>query len=146
MTPIYTFNDRPTSDTPAVSLEAFAAQTNAIAVRIEPGEDARDLLSHLDRVQRVDINFPGFTDGRGYSAAQILRENGYAGELRAIGDVLVDQIAYMLRCGFDSAAPHAPLDGAAVQAALTRFPYAYQKTSGIAPVSGRTPIWELRHE
>ena len=146
MTPIYSFNDRPTTDTPAVTLERFGAQTNADAVRIEPGEDARDLLPHLDRVRRVDINFPAFTDGRGYSAAQILREAGYDGELRAVGDVLVDQLAYLLRCGFDSAAPDAPLDDAVVQAALTRYPHVYQKTSGQSPISGRRPIWELRHE
>ena len=76
---------------PAVTLEAFAEQTNAVAVRIEPGGDARELLPHLDRLARVDIAFPAFTDGRGYSAARILREAGFTGELRAVGDVLVDQ-------------------------------------------------------
>ena len=56
---------------PAVTLEAFAEQTNAVAVRIEPGGDARELLAHLDRLARVDIAFPAFTDGRGYSATQV---------------------------------------------------------------------------
>jgi len=146
MTPIISFNEREISDVPAVTLEEFGEQTNAVAVRIEPGEDARELLPHLDRIVRVDINFPVFGDGRGYSAAQILRENGYDGELRAIGDVLVDQIAYMLRCGFDTASPDQPMDEDAAKRALNRFPHVYQKTTGKAPISGRTPIWELRHE
>ncbi len=146
MSKTVTFNDRPASDAAPVSLEEFANASNAAAVRIEPGEDVRDLLPHLERLALVEINFPVFGDGRGYSAAQILREHGFAGELRAIGDVLVDQLAYMLRCGFDSAAPNQPLNGQAVQDALNRYPHAYQKTSGTSPISGRGPIWEIRHE
>tara|TARA_B100000678_G_scaffold97915_1_gene81857 strand:+ start:168 stop:599 length:432 start_codon:yes stop_codon:yes gene_type:complete len=126
---------------PAVTLEAFAGQTNAVAVRIEPGEDTRELLPHLDRLRRIDIAFPAFTDGRGYSAARILREAGFAGELRAVGDVLVDQIAYMRRCGFDAFDPDAPLDPEDVEAALNRFPQVYQSAA-----DARTPIWSLRHQ
>ena len=125
---------------PAVTLEAFAEQTNAVAVRIEPGGDARELLAHLDRLARVDIAFPAFTDGRGYSAARILREAGFAGELRAVGDVLVDQLAYMRRCGFDAFAPDAPIDIADAEAAFARFPEVYQSAA-----DPRTPIWALRH-
>lgn len=126
---------------PVVTLESFAGQSNATAVRIEPGEDARLLLGQLDRISLVEVNFPAYTDGRGYSAAQILRESGYTGELRAVGDVLVDQIAYMRRCGFDSFKPNAPLDDADVAAAFARYPDVYQKT-----IDGRTPIWAKRHE
>lgn len=125
---------------PAVTLEAFAEQTNAVAVRIEPGGDARELLHHLDRLARVDIAFPAFTDGRGYSAARILREAGYKGELRAVGDVLLDQLAYMRRCGFDVFAPDAPIDSLEVEAAFARFPEVYQSAA-----DARTPIWNLRH-
>ena len=126
---------------PVVTLESFGDQSNATAVRIEPGEDARELLPFLGRIALVEVNFPAYTDGRGYSAAQILRENGYAGELRAVGDVLVDQIAYMRRCGFDSFKPNVPLDDADVEAALARYPDVYQKT-----IDGRAPIWAKRHE
>ena len=125
---------------PAVTLDAFAAQTNAVAVRIEPGGDARVLLPHLGRLCRVDIAFPTFTDGRGYSAARILREEGFTGELRAVGDVLVDQIAFMRRCGFDAFAPDDPLDPMEVEAAFARFPEVYQSAA-----DDRTPIWSLRH-
>ena len=94
-------DDEPVAD-PAVTVDVFGEQTNAAAVRIEPGDDARTLLPYIDRLKLVEVNFPVWTDGRGYSAARILREAGYAGELRAVGDVLIDQIPLMLRCGIDS--------------------------------------------
>ena len=109
-------------------------------MRIEAGEDARELLPHLDRLSLVEVNFPAFGDGRGYSAARILREAGYAGELRAVGDVLVDQIVAMRRCGFDSFHPAKALDDEAVERALTRYADVYQKS-----VDGRAPIWAKRH-
>ena len=65
--------DEPVGD-PAITVDNFGEQTNAAAVRIEPGDDARDLLPYLDRLKLVEVNFPAFTDGRGYSAARILRE------------------------------------------------------------------------
>lgn len=133
-------SDEPAQE-PVVTLESFAGQSNATAVRIEPGEDARALLPNLGQLSLVEVNFPAYTDGRGYSAARILREAGYVGELRAVGDVLVDQIAYMRRCGFDSFKPNAPLDDADVEAAFARFDDVYQKT-----VDGRQPIWAKRHE
>lgn len=132
--------DPSASEAPAVTLEAFAGQSNAAAVRVEAGEDARELLPHLERLRLVEVNFPAFGDGRGYSAARILREAGYDGELRAIGDVLVDQIGAMVRCGFDSFAPDQPLDPVALKAALNRFPYRYQKS-----VDAIRPVWAQRH-
>ena len=125
---------------PAVSLDSFLDQSNATAVRIEAGEDARELLAHLDRLSLIEVSFPVFGDGRGYSSAQILREAGYTGELRASGDVLVDQIAYMRRCGFDAFAPDAPINAEDMKAALARYEHVYQATS-----DQRTPIWSLRH-
>jgi uncharacterized protein (DUF934 family) len=125
---------------PLATLEAFLGETNANAVRIEPGEDARDLIPHLDRIALVEIAFPAFRDGRGYSSARVLREAGYTGELRAAGDVLVDQIAFMRRCGFDSFAPAAPLNPADVDAALARYPFVYQTAA-----DGAVPVWNLRH-
>jgi uncharacterized protein (DUF934 family) len=132
-------DDEPVAD-PAVTVDSFGGQTNAAAVRIEPGDDARDLLPHLDRLKLVEVNFPAFTDGRGYSAARILREAGYTGELRAVGDVLIDQLAAMRRCGFDSFAPQNALDPADAEAALSRWADVYQAT-----VDGRPAIWAKRH-
>ncbi|MEO9601025.1 DUF934 domain-containing protein [Parasphingorhabdus sp.] len=125
---------------PAVSLDSFLGESNATAVRIEPGEDARQLLPFLDRLSLIEVAFPAFGDGRGYSTAQILREAGYAGELRASGDVLLDQVAYMQRCGFDAFAPDAPIDPELMEEAIRRYDHVYQGTS-----DQRTAIWKLRH-
>ena len=136
----FRFRDDAQVDHAAVTVDAFLDQSNAAAVRIEPGDDARALLPHLDRLALVEVNFPAFGDGRGYSSARILREAGFTGELRAVGDVLVDQIAFMRRCGFDSFAPNAPLDEGDVEAAFATWPEVYQPTT-----DGRVPIWKLRH-
>jgi len=127
-------------DHPAVTVDAFLDQSNASAVRIEPGDDARELVPHLERLALVEVNFPAFGDGRGYSSARILREAGYDGELRAVGDVLVDQLAYMRRCGFDAFEPDQQLDMDDVEAAFDRWPDVYQKAADT-----RTPIWAKRH-
>ncbi|MCH2498188.1 MAG: DUF934 domain-containing protein [Pseudomonadota bacterium] len=127
-------------DHPAVTVDAFLDQSNASAVRIEPGDDARELVPHLERLALVEVNFPAFGDGRGYSSARILRQAGYDGELRAVGDVLVDQLAYMRRCGFDAFEPDQQLDMDDVQAAFDRWPDVYQKAADT-----RTPIWAKRH-
>lgn len=132
--------DDETTEAPAVTVDAFDGQSNAGAVRIEPGDDARELLPHLGHIRRVEVNFPTFGDGRGYSAARILREAGYEGEIRAVGDVAVDQVAYMRRCGFDAFQPDSPMNEADYRAAMDRWDEVYQKT-----VDGRVPIWAHRH-
>ncbi|MBB3981442.1 uncharacterized protein (DUF934 family) [Sphingobium fontiphilum] len=139
MAEFLSFRDGDAAQEPAVTVEAFTGQSNATAVRIEPGDDARELLPHLGRIALVEVNFPVFGDGRGYSAARILRESGYDGELRAVGDVLVDQIVAMRRCGFDSFRPDKPLDDAAVERALNRYADVYQRT-----IDGRSPVWAKR--
>ncbi|WP_341711676.1 DUF934 domain-containing protein [Erythrobacter sp.] len=134
------FRDDEPVDQPAVTVDACCDQTNATAVRIEPGDDARELIPFLDRLALIEVNFPAFGDGRGYSSARILREAGYTGELRAVGDVLVDQIAYMRRCGFDAFAPDQTLDQDDVEAAFARWPEVYQPAA-----DGRAAIWAKRH-
>ncbi|OQW78876.1 MAG: oxidoreductase [Proteobacteria bacterium ST_bin14] len=128
-------------DEPAITLDSFlAGQSNATAVRIEAGDDARALIPHLGQLALIEVSFPAFRDGRGYSAARVLREAGYTGELRAAGDVLVDQVPLMRRCGFDSFAPHAPIDQVVLKASLERYDNAYQRAADSV-----VPIWKLRH-
>lgn len=134
------YRDDEAHDEPAVTLDSFFGQSNATAVRIEAGEDARALLPHLHRIALIEVSFPSFRDGRGYSTARILREAGYTGELRAQGDVLVDQIPLMRRCGFDSFAPNAPIDAETLAAALDRYDFRYQ-----AAADPLVPVWKLRH-
>lgn len=140
MADILRFRDDEPADHPGITVDAFRDQPDADAVRVEPGDDARALISHLARLRLIEVNFPVFGDGRGYSSARILREAGYRGELRAVGDVLVDQIAFLRRCGFDSFDPDQPLNKIDTETALTRWPEVYQ-----AAADNRAPIWTLRH-
>jgi len=72
-----------------------------VGVELTPDDPLEEILPDLDRIAMVALNFPAFTDGRAYSSARLLRErHDYAGEVRATGDVLLDQIPFMLRCGF----------------------------------------------
>ena len=128
------------ADEPAVTLDSFLDQEDAASVRIEAGDDVRLLLPVLDRVKLVEIDFPRFRDGRGYSSARILREAGYTGEIKATGDVLVDELLFMRRCGFDSFAPDAPIEPAAAERALNAYPFVYQHAADDA-----VPVWKLRH-
>lgn len=134
------FRDDAQADEPAVSLEAFLQQSNANSVRIEAGDDVRLLIPALDRVRLIEIDFPKFRDGRGFSSARILREAGYAGEIKATGDVLLDLLWFMRRCGFDSFAPDSPIDPVDAEVALNRYPHVYQHAADDA-----VPIWKLRH-
>ncbi|MBS0477660.1 MAG: DUF934 domain-containing protein [Proteobacteria bacterium] len=134
------FRDDEAADEPAVSLDAFFDQPEADSVRIEAGEDVTVLFPHLSRVRLVEIDFPRFRDGRGFSTARMLREAGYTGELKATGDVLVDLVWFMRRCGFDSFAPDVAIDPAVLEASLARYPNVYQNAA-----DGAVPIWKLRH-
>ena len=74
-----------------------------IGVEILPEEAIAPLVSHLDRLPLIALAFPAFNDGRNYSKAELLRSRyGFTGDLRAVGDVLIDQIPHMLRCGLSS--------------------------------------------
>jgi len=132
--------DDAASTAPVVALADLASETNATAVRVLPGEDVSALLPLLDRLELVEVAFPAYTDGRGYTSARTLRERGYTGELRATGDVLIDQISHYHRCGFDAFLPNQPITRAAVDKAIATWPEVYQRT-----VDGRAPIWAARH-
>ena len=69
MADLLRLRDDETIGDPAVTVDSFLGQSNAAAVRIEPGDDARDLLPQLGQIGLVEVNFPTFGDGRGYSAA-----------------------------------------------------------------------------
>jgi uncharacterized protein (DUF934 family) len=89
-------------------LDAFltlAAESNAVGlgVIVNPADDVTKLEAYLDRIELVAVNFPAYSDGRGFSHASLLRDRlNYQGEVRAIGDVLIDQVPLMLRTGFTS--------------------------------------------
>jgi uncharacterized protein (DUF934 family) len=98
-----------------------------IGVWLAPDELAGAIKDDLDKFGVIAISFPKFTDGRGYSIAFNLRRRlGYQGELRAIGDVLRDQLFQMQRCGFDAYAPRQDRDIHEALKGLTVFSETYQ--------------------
>ena len=81
----------------------------------------------LADIERIDLNFPKFTDGRAYSQAFLLRRRlGFTGDIRATGDVLIDQLVQMERTGFSSAVLKEGVDASAAQRQFDRFPRFYQ--------------------
>ena len=91
-----------------LGLEDFLAKISGtdeteLGVLINPADDVRKLEGHLDRLALVAVAVPAFNDGRAFSHASLLRSRlGFSREVRAVGDVLIDQIPLMLRCGIDS--------------------------------------------
>lgn len=75
---------------------------------LAPDDDAESLADLLPQLPLIAVDFPSFRDGRGYSQAYVLRTRlGWVGELRAVGDVLRDQLSHMRQCGFDAFAVRA---------------------------------------
>ena len=97
------------------------------AVWLKGSDEPTQLAPWLGRLSLVAVEFPKFTDGRGYSAAWLLRSRfGYKGELRAIGDVLPDQLFFMRRVGFDAFAVRPDKDIREALALLRPFSEVYQ--------------------
>jgi uncharacterized protein (DUF934 family) len=117
-------------DTEAVllPLPAYLAQPQAAAhgVWLAPTDDPTVLAPHFASVPLIAVQFPKFADGRGYSIAHVLRRLGYAGDLRAIGEVLIDQLFMLKRVGFSSFALRADQGEDDARAALARYSTAYQ--------------------
>ena len=89
--------------------------------------DINALEAKLDGVQRVDLHFPNFTDGRAFTQAYLLRRRlGFTGDIRATGDVLIDQLVQMQRTGFSSAVLRAGVDASAAKRQFERFGGYYQ--------------------
>ena len=99
--------------------------SDASVVSLSNDADPRNLS--LNGVKRIDLHFPKFTDGRAYSQAFLLRRRlNFQGEIRATGDVLIDQLVAMSRTGFDVAVLRDGLDATAAQLQFDRFPAFYQ--------------------
>jgi len=101
-------------------LEKAAKQPNlSIGLVLNGDADLEEIKDRLASTPVIAINFPAFADGRGYSLARLLKERyDYQGEIRAIGDVLIDQLHFMKRCGFDT---YLLKEGLAAEDALNYF-------------------------
>jgi uncharacterized protein (DUF934 family) len=107
------------------------AATLNIGVIVPNTTSPEEILANKDALGLIAIEFPVFTDGRGYSLARILRESGYTGELRATGDVLPDQLFYMARCGFDTFSLKSDKDAATALQHFQTFSVTYQAAEDI---------------
>ena len=105
-------------------------QRSDLGVWFASNERAEDLRNDLAKFSVIAVDFPRFADGRGYSIAYHLRTRlGYHGELRAIGDVLRDQMFYMQRVGFDAFSPRSDKDIHEALKGLSDFSFGYQASS-----------------
>ena len=109
-----------------------------IGVLLSPADDVAVLATDLDALHLIAVSFPSFTDGRGYSQSRLLRERyAYNGEIRAVGDVLIDQLFYLRSCGFDGFALRDDQDLASALRAFESFSDSYQTTVGRPPLFRR---------
>jgi uncharacterized protein (DUF934 family) len=105
-----------------------------VGVWLAPDDDPAALAADLARLPLVAVDFPHFTDGRGYSTARLLRDRyDYRGELRAIGDVQRDQLYYLSQCGFDAFAIREGKDAEDALRGLADFCDGYQLTHRRTP-------------
>lgn len=108
------------------------ASARPIGIWLAPDEDPAEARPLFASIDLIAVRFPAFTDGRGYSTAALLRSRlGWSGELRAIGDVLQDQLFYMRRVGFSSFALRADRDPHKALKSFGTFSGAYQ--ASVAP-------------
>jgi uncharacterized protein (DUF934 family) len=109
----------------AVQSTVSVEQTLTLSADIE----LEEVIPKLGRLKAIEIVFANFTDGRGYSTAKLLKDrHGFRGELRAIGDITVDQLVYLSRCGFDTFALRDDQDIDVAKKSLSAFSTAYQVT------------------
>ena len=120
--------------------DRLLSEGRAVGVRLKSGEEVEALAYDLPRISLVALEFPKYLDGRHYSNARILRGRyKFAGEVRAVGDVLREQAHVMLRSGFDA---FEPADGSGAQeweAATRRYRHVYQRAA-----DGRIPAFVER--
>ncbi len=122
-----------------LALDARAVADVGPDVVLGPEDDVR---SHqgLGNHRVIGLDFPKWRDGRGYSSARILREMGFSGDIRAIGDLTLDQLIALKRSGFSSVQSARALDAEDARVVLSRFPVVYQRATDAVQ-----PAWALRH-
>jgi uncharacterized protein (DUF934 family) len=132
-----------------VSLAQWQSQRDALlkrgtplGLRLHSDQSPEAIADDVQQFALIALEFPKFRDGRAYSYARLLRERyGFKGELRAVGDVLMEQVFFMVRTGFDAFdLQQSPDPVAAFQTALHDFSVWYQPTG-----DGRPTAMQLRH-
>jgi len=121
--------------------ESLLERKAPLGVQLRSDQSPETIAADLHLLEVVALEFPAFRDGRAYSYARLLRERfGFAGEIRAVGDVLMEQLHFMLRTGFNAFAIKGEDPLAQFRAALEDFSVWYQPTG-----DGRATAIQLRH-
>jgi uncharacterized protein (DUF934 family) len=119
-------------------------EDRSLGVRLGPADEPESLVVDLPRLSVVALTFPKFRDGRAYSAARVLRERlGFNGEVRAVGDVLLDMAAPLVRCGFDAFSPADASVPEQWTSAAVRFRHVYQRAADSRPPAFAERIGDL---
>jgi len=120
---------------------ALGGRNGPLGLLVAAGETVDDIVGDLSRFALIALDFPKFSDGRAFSTARLLREkHGYAGELRAVGNVLADQIPFMRRVGFDTfEVTNAPTRRALIEGRIAEVTLHYQPTGTVQPPAGTRP-------
>lgn len=122
--------------------ERLLATATAVGVLLPNTEDVETIWPEIRDRPLLALQFPIFTDGRALTQAVLLRNRlGFAGELRAVGDVIRDLVFWLGRCGFDSIVPRGDQSLEACRLALDELSVAYQPAA-----DGREPVWVKRRE
>ena len=119
--------------------ERLLAEGRKVGVRIEPNEQVEEIVRDLPRLAVVALAFPKYLQGQAYSSAAVLRERGFAGEVRAVGDVLREQARFMVRAGIDTFEPADGATPAEWSHVVGRFRHVYQRAA-----DGREPAFAER--
>ena len=118
--------------------QCWLSRPGKVGVVLAPSDDPAAIAADLPHLALVAVEFPSFTDGRGYSTARLLRARHlFTGELRACGDVLRDQLFLMSRVGFDAFALREDQDAAECVAAFADFSESYQAGADRGPLFER---------
>ena len=122
--------------------ELLTRHNGKVAVCLNGDDSLDDIADSLDQFELVALAFPKFTDGRSYSHARLLRDRfDYRGEIRAVGDVLRDQLFFMQRCGVDSFQVREDKDMDDALKGLSGFSVKYQTAA-----DGAAPVYRLRQK
>ncbi|TAJ70814.1 MAG: DUF934 domain-containing protein [Phenylobacterium sp.] len=120
--------------------DGLLSEGRRVGVRLKAEEEAEVLAYDLPRLAVVALDFPKYRDGRAYTNARLLRERfKFAGQVRAVGDVLREQAGFMVRVGFDAFEPADDASANEWQAAARRYRHVYQRSA-----DGRAPAFAER--
>ncbi len=124
--------------------DQLAKHAGLIGVALANTTKAQDVVPYFSKIALLVLAFPAFTDGRSYSLARQLRLDGYRGELRATGNLLPDQLQYMLQVGIESfeVGERFPLE--AWQKAAHQMTLTYQR--GLTRAGNEKEVWSQRHQ